>query len=87
MTKKTTELVNKYEDRLDTLVFLYEHHVIDFDRFHSELKREETMFEELVTSMYYYHLISENDHSELTGVSYNKRYSAYNKALEIKLSR
>lgn len=84
MTKKTTTLVNKYQERINAEVWMFENGFIDFDKAHERIVKEEKMFEEMLTSMYYYGMISDKDHKELSCIPSNIRFEADDKLLNIK---
>lgn len=87
MTKKAQKMVETYKERLDMTVFSYKQCFVTFDDALIELKKEQEMFENLKTSMYYYGMLSENEHTELVHTPHTLRDEAYNKLLDIKYNR
>lgn len=84
MTKQTQKLFDTYEQRLNTVVYLFENGITDFDKAKNELHDEQKKFEELRFTMFLYHLINESDFEESTGMAYDLKDKACEKLLNIK---
>lgn len=86
MTKKMTSIVKTYKDRMNQQVWLYEHGFITYEEAREKLNKECKMFDEMRTSMFYYHLISEDDFMQTTNVAFDVDDECFSRLLEIKVS-
>lgn len=83
MTKKATELVKKYEDKLDTQVWLIDNEFNTVNDTLDCISREKNEFQNLVTSMLRYNLLNENDFKELMTIAYKMSDTYVDKILAI----
>lgn len=70
MTKKATSLLEKYEDKLDTVVWLASKGYETVDDSIKTIHERNKSFDDLITNMFHYDLLSENDFKELVSLSY-----------------
>ena len=61
MTKKMQKIIKTYEERLDTAVYTYEKGFCTYEEAREELRTEENRLTEMMTSMYFYSLLSDTD--------------------------
>lgn len=71
MTKKMENIVKKYEERMDLVVFAYRENLTTFEKAIKEVDKEEEQFDQLITGMYFYNLISEKDMRESMSIRYD----------------
>lgn len=83
MTKKATELVKKYEDKLDTQKWLVDKRFNTVDESLERVRSEKEDFQNLVTSMFHYQLLNENDFKELMTIAYKMSDTYVDKILAI----
>ena len=68
MTKKAMALKEKYIEKLEGQLWLYNRGLCDIAKASEWLRNEENDFMNLLTSMYRYSLLSESDYKELWNV-------------------
>ena len=83
MTKKATELVKKYEDKLDTQKWLVDKKFNTVDESLECVRSEKEDFQNLITSMFHYQLLNENDFKELMTIAYKMSDTYVDKILAI----
>lgn len=65
MSKKGKDLLNKYIDKLSCEHFLYNTNYYNVKEYIEMVSQANTDFNNLITGMFHYHLISDNDFTEL----------------------
>ena len=83
MSRKVNDLLKKYEDKLDTCLWLYSKGMNDWNEFISDVYDREKEFDGLVTNMFHYDLLSEKDFRELMKLVRQTKDKYVDKALEI----
>lgn len=87
MTKKTQKIVETYESKLDLYVTLYRENFRNLESTFDWIREENNKFEAMLSSMFSYNLISENDYRELTLIPYELADKAREKCWEIRRKR
>lgn len=83
MTKKMEKMVNSLRDKMDTYTYLYEIKVIDFKKAMNNIYDERDEFDNMISSMFHFGVISENDFTETQFTASNLADEYLNKLHDI----
>ena len=83
MTKKAEKIVNKYTETLELEIFSFEKGLVNFERCVKVLNKDKEQFENLISGMFQYDMLSKNDFKEIYGLGYDLYSKYYDKALDI----
>lgn len=87
MTKKVEKIVKTYEEKLDMQVFIFRENICDLETVLKNIREERAMFQNMLSSMFLYYLISKADYEELVYIPCNLADNAREKCWEIKRER
>lgn len=87
MTKKMSEITKKLNHNMETIVWLYDHNIITYEKAREELREEEKAFNELRSSMFHYGLLSEKDFMETCHTGTRVYNYMIDKCMEISWNR
>lgn len=65
MSKKSQSIERKYQEKLNTVTWCYNRDITDYEKARKDFRYESNMYENLLTSMLMYNLISSKDFEEL----------------------
>lgn len=81
MSKKAIKMLDEYKSKLDMIVFEYEKGFSDFSKSQKNAMEEMKRFENMISSMYHFNLLSEKDYMEFTNVPFKLECEVVDKIL------
>ena len=68
MTKKTQNIIETYKEKLETHLFLNHNGFCNWEKSYDNMMKEQHQLENMLSSMFFYSLISNKDHDALCHV-------------------